>query len=52
MDDISRRQVVGAAAVAGALALAGRAGAEDKPKDAFDEKVSEILTRQAEAKKK
>ncbi len=39
MDDISRRQVVGAAAVAGALALAGRAAADEKPKDGFDEKV-------------
>src|SRR6478752_1525832 len=39
MDDINRRQVVGAAAVAGALALAGRAAGEDKPKDGFDEKV-------------
>lgn len=39
MDEISRRQVVGAAAVVGALALAGRAAGEDKPKDTFDEKV-------------
>ena len=39
MDEISRREVVGAAAVAGALALAGRAAGEDKPKDTFDEKA-------------
>jgi hypothetical protein len=39
MDDITRRDVVGAAAVVGALALAGCAGGEDKPKDSFDEKV-------------
>lgn len=39
MDDVTRRQMVGAAAMAGALALAGRAGAEDKPKDGFDEKA-------------
>jgi hypothetical protein len=42
MNEISRRDVVGAAALAGAVALAGlspgRAAAEDKPKPEFDEK--------------
>ncbi len=41
MADVSRREVVGVAALAGAFVLAGQAGAEDppKPKREFDEKA-------------
>ena len=43
MEDITRREVVGAVALAGALALGGLtpapAGADDKPPSALDEKA-------------